>query len=75
MYNYKEKLEYRNNLLNNINNNKNNLDNLTTIEWYKKYMPFLPKQVIDIIPQLEKIKDDNNKQEECYEYLKILFNN
>jgi len=74
MYNYNEKLEHRNNLLNNIKNNSN-INNLSTLDWYKTYMPFLPKEVLDIIPILEKNKNEINKQEESYEYLKILFDN
>jgi hypothetical protein len=42
-YNYNQKLEYRNNLLNNIKLNSNNIQNLDMKEWYQTYMPFLPK--------------------------------
>jgi hypothetical protein len=42
-YNYKEKLEHRNKLLDNIKINSKNTLNLTSEEWYKTFMPFLPK--------------------------------
>lgn len=72
-YNYKEKLDYRYKLMSNIKNNSSNKQNLSMQEWYQTYMPFLPKEVLNIIPELEKEKMLQKEQEESLEYLKILF--
>ena len=72
-YNYKIKMDYRNNLMNNISNNSKNVDNLTMQQWYIKYMPFLPKEVLDIIPVLENDKKKIEAREECFEYFKKLY--
>jgi hypothetical protein len=73
MTNYKEKLDYRQKLFKDMNIYSTNPNNLTLQEWYRKYMPFLPKQVLDIIPDIEKERQIIIKQEESLDGLKYLF--
>ena len=72
-FNYHDKMNYRKQLMLNINQNYTNTQNLDIKQWYEKYMPFLPKEVLDILPQLEKEKQKINNMEESLPYLKILF--
>ncbi len=72
-YNYKQKIEYRNNLMTQINLNMSN-NSLSMHEWYQKYMPFLPNEVLNIIPELEKNKKEMIEKEDILTYLPLLFN-
>ena len=73
-YNYKQKLDLRNKLLDEIRYNNKNVNNLSMKEWYSTYMPFLPKEVLEIIPILELEKKKIIELEEPLIYLSTLFN-
>lgn len=60
-YNYQTKIEHRKNLFLNLDKNKTNPDNLTITDWYKQNMPFLPKEVFEVIENINKENNENNK--------------
>lgn len=72
-YNYQNKINHRNELLSNININSSNPNNMNILEWYQTYMPFLPKEVLNVIPILQKEKQIIKQQEENLEFIKYLF--
>ena len=73
--NYSDKISKRNQFLSNIRNNPYNpkTSNITQQQWYKQYMPFLPNDLLEYIPQLEKEIKQIKRQEETLEDLKYTF--
>ena len=68
--NYLDKINYRNQMLQNMVNNEHLKSHMTTASWYKMFMPFLGE---DIIKAIDNIDKRYNQSDDSLDYLKFLF--